>query len=282
MIRLNPDEFVKVIDPIRNLPINTFFARSVTEQQLAGTVFVDRHDQPETIFVLHPYGMALLTGKSDNDEFNRSLIGYLLAKSPAGLSWLWLQVWPEAWSPIMESLMEERLNGNKQTDLPSNGILFDKFLRANFSFNHERWLQFRSSFRLNSESMVRTDQKLFETMPGAVIPRFFWNNADDFSRKGIGFTFLRDGKPASTAFAAYLHDNFLELGIETAPEYWGEGLALQVCTALIDYCLENNYVPVWSCRMENRASVTLAQKLGFELTLTLPNYKLSYPTLLQG
>lgn len=282
MIRLNPDEFVKVIDPIRNLPINTFFARSVTEQQLVGTVFVDRYDQPETIFVLHPYGMALLTGKADTEEFNHGLADQLLKKSPTGLSWLWLQVWPEVWGPTLESLMAERLNGKKPVDNQPTGIKFEKFLRANFSFNREKWLRFRSYFRLNSESIVRTDQVIYETMPGAVIPRFFWNNADDFSRKGIGFTWLSDGKPASTAFAAYLHDNFLELGIETAPEYWGEGLALQVCTALIDYCLENNYIPVWSCRMENRASVTLAQKLGFELTLTLPNYKLSYPTLLQG
>lgn len=279
---LQPQEYSRVTDPIKNLPINTFFARSVTEQQLTGSVLVDRTDQPQTIFVIHPYGMALLTGKADNEEFNHALIDQLLKKSPTQLSWLWLQVWPEAWSPALEALVDEKLAGTNSSVDNSDRPRFEKFRRSNFNFNHEKWSRFRSTFALHRESIVRTDQMLFETMPGAVIPKYFWNDAGDFTRKGTGFTYLIDGKPASTAFSAYVHDNYLELGIETSPDYWGKGLALQVCTALIDYCLEKNLIPVWSCREENTASVRLAQKLGFEPTLTLPNYKISYPAEFQG
>ncbi len=282
IISLQPEEYSQVTDPIKKLPINTFFARSVTEQQLTGSVFADRADQPHTIFVVHPYGMALLSGKADNKEFNHALIDQLLKKSPTRLSWLWLQVWPEALSTTFEALVSEKLAGQNSSVKYNDGIRFEKFLRSNFDFNHENWLCFRSTFNLKHESIVRTNQMLFETMPGAVIPKYFWNDARDFMEKGIGFTYLIDGKPASTAFAAYVHDNYLELGIETAPEFWGQGLALQVCTALIDYCLEKNLIPVWSCRDENTASVRLAQKLGFEPTLTLPNYKISYPAELQG
>lgn len=47
------------------------------------------------------------------------------------------------------------------------------------------------------------------------------------------------------------------------------------CRKLIDYCLERDLIPVWSCRFENTASCKLAQKLGFEPTLMIPFYRLS-------
>jgi len=55
-----------------------------------------------------------------------------------------------------------------------------------------------------------------------------------------------------SAYSAYIHDNYLELGIETVEEYRGKGLAQYVCSALIDYCLQNNFEPVWSCRFRPR------------------------------
>jgi RimJ/RimL family protein N-acetyltransferase len=58
-------------------------------------------------------------------------------------------------------------------------------------------------------------------------------------------------------------------------QYRGKGLALHACSALIDYCLEYNYEPVWACRLENYASYKLAQKLGFDPVLYMPYYKLN-------
>jgi L-amino acid N-acyltransferase YncA len=63
--------------------------------------------------------------------------------------------------------------------------------------------------------------------------------------------------------------------METIEEYRGKGFAMNICAALIDYCIKNNYEPIWSCRLENIGSYKLAKKLGFELTLKLPYYRLS-------
>ena len=43
-----------------------------------------------------------------------------------------------------------------------------------------------------------------------------------------------------------------------------EGFARYTCAALIDYCLENNYGPVWSCRLENSISTICQKKLVIE------------------
>jgi len=66
----------------------------------------------------------------------------------------------------------------------------------------------------------------------------------------------------------------LEIGIETTKGYVRKGFALQSCSALIDYCLENKLEPVWGCKLENVGSFKLAQKLGFEPTFFIPFYKL--------
>ena len=86
------------------------------------------------------------------------------------------------------------------------------------------------------------------------------------------FTVMIDGKPASTAFTSARHDDKLEIGIETKTEYHGKGLGYIACAKLIEYCLEHQLEPVWSCRLDNIGSVKLSQKLGFVETLNMPYY----------
>ena len=68
----------------------------------------------------------------------------------------------------------------------------------------------------------------------------------------------------------------LRIGIETAQPHKGKGYAFAACSALIKYCIENNYEPVWSCKKDNIGSYRLACRLGFEPTFTLPFYRLNY------
>jgi RimJ/RimL family protein N-acetyltransferase len=115
---------------------------------------------------------------------------------------------------------------------------------------------------------------MFETMQGAVIPRNFWNSAQEFVAKGVGITVKCNGEPVSTAYSAFIHSPFLEIGIETSAFHRGKGYALMACAALIDHALCRGFEPVWSCRFENLGSFLLAQKLGFEPVRQIPYYLL--------
>jgi L-amino acid N-acyltransferase YncA len=79
----------------------------------------------------------------------------------------------------------------------------------------------------------------------------------------------------STAFSSFIHDHQLEIGIETSENSRGKKFAMVVCSSLIDYCLENNYEPIWACRAENIGSYKLAVTLGFEPIVSIPYYKLN-------
>jgi RimJ/RimL family protein N-acetyltransferase len=161
-----------------------------------------------------------------------------------------------------------------QADPPSGIKVVEEYTRANFQFNAARYSVFRKSTGVSPYPIVETTNELFRRMQGTVVPMYFWDSADNFLEKGKGFSMIIDKQPVCTAYSAYIFEGQLELGIETIPQFRGKGFALYTCAALIDYCLMNNYEPIWSCRFENTASCRLAQKLGFEPTVTLPYYKL--------
>ena len=275
MILLEESAYYKVLSPLKSVTINVLFARTVIEKHLHGKVYVNDTDTPNTFYIVHPYGMSLLFGNPDNEEFNRQFVEYALNKYKSRDKYEWLQVFPDSWDDKLKDLFGSCLvkysdNSNNEKDkVELNG-------RVNFKFNKEAYFAFKQNKPKINYKIVRTDKEAFNDMKGSVVPMFFWKDAEHFCNHGIGFSLLYDNKLASTAYSAYIHDNYLELGIETVEEYRGKGLAQYACFALIDYCLQNNFEPVWSCRLENIASCQLAQKLGFEPISKRSYYKLPY------
>ena len=271
---LDKHQYYKVKEALRNVTVNNLFVWSVVENHVMGKVYTDQTTRPGSFYVVHPYGMSLLFGDIGNDRFNRRLRDYLFNKNRERDREEWLQAFPHTWNRILQDMLGNRLiKGSDAIGDRTPGKVVE-YTRVNFRFNRDRYLLMKPAFGNHQERIVRTDNGLFEQMQGSVVPRYFWNNADDFCNQGIGFSLLIGDQPVSTAYSAYLHHRQLELGIETTEAYRGKGYALLTCAALIDYCLENDLEPVWSCRLENTGSYLLAQKLGFEPTITLPYYRL--------
>lgn len=271
MILLDKNQYHKALDTLLQVEVNHLFARAVVEKHVSGKVYADDPVSPAAFHVVHPYGMSLLFGSPVNGEFIRAFTAYMLNKSGERQHVEWMQAYPKEWNDLFKSEI-----GNAFTEPEKcTGLgLIEVHTRANFRFNREKYRSFVSDLKDPNLSIVRTDINLFEKMKGLVVPRNFWNSAEDFISKGVGFTLVINGEPACTAYSAYIFDKFLELGIETCQQFRGKGFAMYCCSALIDYSLENGYEPVWSCRLENTPSYMLAQKLGFEPTVTLPYYRL--------
>jgi RimJ/RimL family protein N-acetyltransferase len=275
MILLDKSQYYKVSEPLGYIvTINKLFARSVVEKHVTGAIYVDRSDEPGTFYVVHPYGMSLLFGDTEHDDFNLQLVNYILNTSKVRSKAEWLQAFPGSWNNKLTVLLGVNLISSKGHPTNNLNIKVEENTRVNFKFNLDKYRKFKQDNITGAFEVLRTDARMFENMQGSVVPMYFWENANAFLKNGVGFSIIREGKPVSTAYSAYMHDNQLELGIETLESYRGKGLALYTCSALIDYCLKNNYEPVWSCRLENIGSYKLSQKLGFEPTVTLPYYRL--------
>jgi L-amino acid N-acyltransferase YncA len=85
---------------------------------------------------------------------------------------------------------------------------------------------------------------------------------------------MKDNNIVSIAFSSCIFENQLEIGVETSKDYRGKGFAKYVCNTMLNYCITNNFEPIWACRKENVGSYNLAKSLGFEECVTLPYYEL--------
>lgn len=244
----------KIRRALEKVQINCLFAYAVLDLKVDGIIAVNSMKSPESFYIRHPYGMSLLFGNTDNQEFTKTLWQKRLEEN-----WRdeYLQVYPN-------SDLNNRF-------LPSycTSILE----RVNFKFNKVIY-ETNKIDNATSFAIVNLSKQMFNDIEGTVVPNKFWRNAIEFQNTALGKTIFHKGKLVATAFAAFIHNKYFELGIETKPEHRGKNLAYLCCSALIDYCLQYDFEPVWSCRKDNVGSFKLAQKLGFEPTITIPYYKL--------
>lgn len=275
MIELPLDKYDLLIEPLKSVTINNLFARFVVEKHISGKVFVDNIQNPSTFYVLHPYGISLLFGDCHNQEFNREFSNYALHANKVRTKFEWLQTFPREWDSVIGDLFNDKLVKQAENTKGLEQGIIELNTRVNFKFNKDKYLQTDRNFDNEHYSIVQTGFDEYTGMTGNVIPQYFWNNSNDFINRGMGFTLKENGEIAATAYSAFVLDDKLEIGIETVEQYRGKGYAEKVCVKLIDYCLEKNLEPIWSCKLENQASFRLAQKLGFEPTIMIPFYRLS-------
>jgi hypothetical protein len=268
------ENYDKVAPAFHQLTVNYLFARFVVERKIDGKIYVDDIDYPTVFYVSHPYSMSLLFGNAENEAFNESLKRYILNTDGIRKRYEWLQAPEEQWRTKLDQLFGDRFVSVEE----NQGAMNEKMevsTRVNFKFNKEKFLAIKAMGSIDKQ-VVRTEKLHYDAIPGTVIPQNFWNNSDDFFALGVGFSSMSDDKVASTAFSAFIFDDFLEIGIETAASLKGHGHAFAACSSLIDYCIANNYEPVWACKKNNIGSYRLACRLGFEPTISLPYYRLNY------
>lgn len=271
---LDPRQYHKLADPISKVTINNLFARWVIEGHLSGKVYADNEDGPTVFYVVHPYGMSLLFGDCTNLGFNEEFRDYALNSKGERDRFEWMQAFPGDWDHILNELFRDRLVKSSENTMNREDGIIELNTRINFKFNYRKFKDKRQNLNEPDCKILRTTGEFFKDMKGSVVPAYFWRNADHFVEEGIGYSLFYNDKLASTAYSAFVLDKKLELGIETMDEFRGRGFAYHCCSALIDHCLENNFEPVWACKLENTASYRLAQKLGFEPCANIPYYRL--------
>jgi len=258
MLELCESRYDVLLEPALKIPINMLLARSVISGHVDGRIFVDSYEHPQTFYIVHQCGVAFLCGYSSSETFNRGLFDYLAGKLSVRSEDERIQVFPRDWDTVMERLVNE---GRAIT----NGRLNFKFDAATFCE------KYRHAGKSRYEVVATPTDMLFK-INGTITPRKYWKTLGQCAAAGKAFSVMIDGKPVSTACTTARHDNKLEIGIETVTEYQGQGLAYLACAKLIEYCLDNNIEPVWSCRSNNVGSINLSKKLGFSESLRMPYY----------
>lgn len=279
LILLDPNKYDLALPKLLDVTINNLFARAVVERHVDGKVYVDDDTNPGAFYVAHPYGMSLLFGKVTDAFVEHHLKDYLLGRNGLRKPVEYLQVFPKEIEGQIDKILGSDLSVfeiNTSNDHPKTSVV--KYTRVNFKFNGDKYNEWVSTIDLSKYNFHLVDSKLFNETNGSVVPKHFWNNANDLTKYGIGYSLNYDQQNVAVVFSAFVHDNMLELGMETNAEYRRKGFGSIVCARLINYCIENNYEPIWACRLDNKGSYNLALKLGFEPAAHLPYYQLPMNT----
>ncbi len=263
MVKLNKEDYFKVMPLVNEVPYNNLFAKVVVENKVFGEVYVDCDRKPTVCLIIHKYGMSFLCGNYLNDSFNDSLIRFL-NNSLLNPNGKWLLVHPNNWESIIPVLLDRnsiKLYDVNETEPRVEQNYFLQTQRVNFKFHYEL---FQEAVKApDGLTVKKIDEDIYDKIHGSVIPKYFWDSKQDFLENGVGFSLMDKDKVISTCFASLITDNTLELGVETTEEFRNNGLSIYAASQLIKYCMENSLKPLWSCRSENLGSFRLAEKLGF-------------------
>lgn len=97
-----------------------------------------------------------------------------------------------------------------------------------------------------------------------------YSTFEEFEHLGLGFVVTQKGNIVSGASSYSRYRDGIEIEIDTKPEYRRKGLATVAGAALILECLRRGWYPSWDAH--NRASVALAEKLGYSYSHEYPVY----------
>lgn len=94
---------------------------------------------------------------------------------------------------------------------------------------------------------------------------------EDYARLGLGFVVTENGEILSGASSYSSYRGGIEIEIDTKEKCRRKGLATAAGAALILECLKRGLYPSWDA--QNRASVALAEKLGYSFSHDYPVYE---------
>lgn len=144
---------------------------------------------------------------------------------------------------------------------------FGELPRVQLEFDETRYYELEKNFPPLPPDfkLIEIDQALAERIGQEVDPDFeeFWPDPRKFLAQGAGFCIIQRGQIVSVAYSAFAPYRIFEFAVATNSNFRSRGFATTVSAALVEYCLQHNYLPHWSAEAGNPASPQTGKKLGF-------------------
>lgn len=220
--------------------------KSILSETKSGYVFVDALDQPSVAAILSEEGWFYLLGNENNQQFNHNLQDFLIEKVNDKKNMIWFGI-SEAWIRKLQSC---------------NLLKIENYKRIQYKFNHDKFQARKMEIPPYALETIHKDNlsKVFEYDDDMKI---FWENEDNFLKKGFGFILLDQEKIIGHAISAAVEDGQVEIDVQTSKAYRGNNIAGYLCQCMIEACIKKSLIPKWDCFEANVPSNKLALKLGF-------------------
>ena len=249
MIALDTDTFHYAKNLFANFPpYKRCYLGAVFERHQAGKIFVDRQDKPTCACLFHTGGHTLLAG----DPACESIAAFLDQLSPTtaiGKKALIFVGEHRGWEDKIEQIYEDRVR---------------KEPRIAFQLNRDLFTAGEPETAAPG-SVERIGEDTLTLLPDLLNPlkNRNWDSKEEFFRCGMGFCLIVDGRAVSVCSSVALGEGTAPIQITTLPDCTRRGFATRVAHTYIDHCLKADLEPYWECGVDNAASASTAEKVGF-------------------
>jgi len=113
-------------------------------------------------------------------------------------------------------------------------------------------------------AIKNVNRQLLERCEWRTEMEFYAGSLSNFLSQGIGLCMMRGNEIVVEVYASALGKTRAEIGAITREAYRGRGYATTACAYLIEKCEQQGYQAYWSCEADHKASIRVAQKLGFQ------------------
>ncbi|MGE7603801.1 GNAT family N-acetyltransferase [Peribacillus sp. NPDC097675] len=224
------------------------FVFAVLNKKITGFVYGDPSNK-NNYLIGTVSGIFYVTGDETNNEFKDGLVD-LYNKNEQSRFTLFSssEKWDKAISDLFKS--EERVHS---------------FSRYTFAFNQLKNINNRVKLpkeftvkKINAEIIHQSiyfNEEYYEE---------YWGSVSNYLENGFGYCVFHNDTLVSECTSIFRAEKVAEMDILTKSERKGKGLAKVTAQSFINHCMEENITPRWDCSVDNIASISMANTIGFE------------------
>jgi GNAT superfamily N-acetyltransferase len=263
---LEPDDFTRISHLFQGhrqyLPV---FA--IIHGNFPGRIFVDDKEAPRAALVWALSRWAYVDGDPHDDAFKQALpelVQNVIIPASLRMNMRWFELYTVD-SPPWRAALEASLKAYAPV----------QHYETVFTFDEQRYQRLRKPLTLPAGlSIARVE---FPILPPPACDAPFIDPGFK-TRSAFGFQLTRDGHVISVCRSnGFVSGNEFMIDVVTVEKSErGKGYATAVGTALLDYCLEHQFVPLWETTLDNIPSRKVAHKLGFVEDESYPVYAIEF------
>ena len=268
--KLTPEQYPVVQSIFEPLRYNIVVG-SVIDGNTPGWVFADDAERPTTAFIWDMQDAMLVAGDPANAEVNAALAAVIRDQivpdaRRRGIPFLSLHYDRPAWEAAIEGAVLAGWAPHK--------VVRYYYILENLAWNWRIGMPPGSEMRpLTATLLEQEDMENADQARGWVLS--FWPSLEAFEAKGVGYCVVYGETIASWCLSVFVSGKDYELGLATAPDFRGRGLAKRTAAACAEACLGRGLRVHWHCLEENYPSRRVAEKVGFDEEVRYEVYRFS-------
>ncbi len=254
-------EMFYVIEKLLDVDKCNIEPKSVMEKNNPGWIFVDNPENPKSALIWSKgiegfYVAGDEKNPAFNEHFNEFIDTDIVPRAEKlDLGWFEINGVNPKWNDVLKEVLKERnlSTWNQYVYKYKKQQITAENAPANGNFKIQRIDEdFFESLHVDNMSFV------FDIL------NLFWDSAENFLGKGIGYCAVCGDFIASVCYSSFISKNTHAIGIETEEEFRRKGFGQAAAAEVLKECLNKGFSAYWDCETTNVASYKLAEKIGFE------------------